>query len=51
VLPIVAKYFLLLSFLYCRIYNSALGFLETKNERGDFTYEELRRKACDFLGI
>lgn len=23
----------------------------TKNERGDFTYQELRQKARDFLGL
>ncbi|GAA6614659.1 hypothetical protein [Scytonema sp. NUACC26] len=29
----------------------ATGHGGTKNERGDFTYEELRRKAREFLGI
>jgi hypothetical protein len=23
----------------------------SKNERGDFTYQELRQKACEFLGL
>ena len=23
----------------------------TKNDRGDFTYEELRQKACEFLDL
>ncbi|OCR02619.1 hypothetical protein BCD67_12690 [Oscillatoriales cyanobacterium USR001] len=28
----------------------AAGYGGTKNERGDFTYEELRQKAREFLG-
>ena len=28
----------------------AVGNGGTKNERGDFTYQELRQKARDFLG-
>jgi hypothetical protein len=27
-----------------------LGYGGSKNQQGDFTYEELRRKARDFLG-
>jgi hypothetical protein len=29
----------------------AVGNGGTKNERGDFTYQELRQKARDFLGL
>ena len=29
----------------------AAGNVGTKNERGDFTYQELQQKACEFLGI
>lgn len=29
----------------------AIGNGGTKNERGDFTYQELRQKACEFLGL
>lgn len=29
----------------------ALGYGGTQNERGDFTYEELREKAREFLGL
>ncbi len=28
----------------------AAGNGGTKNKRGDFTYQELRQKACEFLG-
>ncbi len=29
----------------------AVGNGGTKNERGDFTYQELRQKTRDFLGL
>lgn len=29
----------------------AIGNRGTKNERGDFTYQELRQKAREFLGL
>ncbi len=29
----------------------AAGYGGTKNERGDFNYEELRQKAREFLGL
>ncbi len=29
----------------------ATGNGGTKNERGDFTYQELRQKTSDFLGL
>ncbi|MFB2892103.1 hypothetical protein ACE1CI_04055 [Aerosakkonemataceae cyanobacterium BLCC-F50] len=29
----------------------AAGNVGTKNERGDFTYQELQQKAREFLGI
>ena len=31
--------------------DKAVGNGGTKNERGDFTYQELRAKACEFLGL
>jgi hypothetical protein len=27
------------------------GYMGTKNEQGDFTYEELQQKAREFLGL
>ncbi|MBZ8179305.1 hypothetical protein [Oscillatoria salina] len=29
----------------------AAGYGGTKNERGDFTYQELQKKAREFLGL
>jgi hypothetical protein len=29
----------------------AVGKGGTKNERGNFIYQELRQKACEFLGL